>query len=535
MKKILASIVLISFVFGLSGCHSKKNSPENQIIKYNLDSEPKSLDPQIANDYSSNILIMNLFEGLVRIDENFNIVPGVAQSWETSSNNTLYIFHLRHDACFSNKEKTPLTAHDFVFGLKRALDKNTAAPKASSLYCIKNAKNINLNGAPTSILGVTAIDDHTLSIELEYENKEFLETLATPIAMPCNESFFYSVSGQYGLEPKTVLSNGPFKIKPRYGWEHFKSINLVKNEAYVGETLPISAGISFTIGEDTSNAAELIKNETLDACLLPMNQLSAAKNFSLKLTSFKDTVWGITFNLDNPTVSNSNIRKGFIKSINRDYILNYVPENCTIANDIVLDSMTVNGQSYRDAAGHNLYMKQDSSAKVFFDKGIKELGLKSSPNISIACIDDPTVKSMVSNLIENLNSTLNCYFNMNPVSKGDLTSAIANSNFQVAVVPIQAENDSVLDFLGKFKSDSSKNIVNLKSKEYDSILAAAAAANPADSLKYLISAEKYLNDNANFYPLYNEERYYACSPKVSGIIFHEYIKGIDFLKSKKSK
>ena len=54
---------------------------------------------------------------------------------------------------------------------------------------------------------------------------------------------------------------------------------------------------------------------------------------------------------------------------------------------------------------------------------------------------------MVSNLIENLNSTLNCYFNMNPVSKADLTAAISNSNFQVAVVPIQAENDSVLDII----------------------------------------------------------------------------------------
>ena len=127
-------VVTLCVVMNLTACKKKSAS-----IAFNLESEPVTLDPQIASDYSSNLIIMNLFEGLTRIDENGNAVEGVAESWETNENKTRYVFHLRKDAVWSDKDSSRVTANDFVFAVKRAISKGTMSSRVSDLYCIKNA------------------------------------------------------------------------------------------------------------------------------------------------------------------------------------------------------------------------------------------------------------------------------------------------------------------------------------------------------------------------------------------------------------
>lgn len=534
-KKFLLILFCVIFIINLTGCQKKSDLPENQIIKYNIDNEPRTLDPQICNDSSSNIIIMNIFEGLTRLDSNENITAGVALSWEISPDNLRYTFHLRTDSFWSDKEKTPLTAHDFVFGLQRALDKYTNSPKAYTLYCIKNARNININGAPSTTLGVTALDNYTLSIELDYPVDNFLYLMTTPPAMPCNKDFFEKSNGQYGLESSTILSNGAFKIKLRYGWDHYNTLNIVKNENYTGNNQPVPAGVSFTIGKDITDTVNLIKNSSIDAAFLPTEQISKAEKEKLPLLSFKDTLWGLTFNNKSGIFSNLNIRLGFLKSLNREYILSSIPENCEISNDIVLDGLNANGDNFRSIAGNNLCIKEDSNAKNVLNLGIDQLKLRDLPSISILCLDTPIVKKIVSNIIENLNSKLGYYFNMEPVSESTLLSRVYSANYQIAFAPICADSNSAFEFLNKFKSDSKKNIANLNNSEYDKLLNSFTLTTDKNSIKYLISAEKILNDNAIFYPMYVQNRYFATSNKLSKLIVHNYNQGIDFFFATKTK
>lgn len=535
IKKLFLILFCTIFVVNLAGCQKKSDLPENQIIKYNIDNEPRTLDPQICNDSSSNIIVMNIFEGLTKLDSNENITNGAALSWEISPDNLVYTFHLKKDLFWSDKEKTPLTANDFVFGLQRALDKYTNSPKAYTLYCIKNARNININGAPFTTLGVTALDDYTLSVELDYPVDNFLYLMATAPAMPCNKDFFEKSNGQYGLESSTIISNGPFKIKSRYGWDHYNTLNIVKNENYNGNNKPVPAGISFTIGKDITDTVNLIKNSTLDAAFLPMEQIDKAKNENLCLSSFKDTLWGLTFNNESEIFSNLNIRLGFLKSLNREYILSSIPENCEISNDIVLDGLNANGDNFRNIAGNNLCIKEDSNAKNVLSLGIDQLQLRDLPSISILCLDTPIVKKIVSNIIENLNGKLGYYFNMEPVSKSTLISRVYSANYQIAFAPISADSNSTFDFLNKFRSGNNKNIANLNSPEYDKLLDSSLLSSNKDSIKYLISAEKILNDNAIFYPMYVQNRYFATSNKLSKLIIHKYNQGIDFCFATKTK
>lgn len=536
-KRLISIFFCIVFIFiSLSGCKKGKDSPENQIIKYNLDNEPRTLDPQVCNDYSSNIVIMNIFEGLVRLDENENVIPGVALSWQISEDGLTYTFFLRENSTWSDKEKTPVTANDFVFGFQRTFDKYTKSPTAYTLYCIKNARKINVDGADMSLLGVSAPDSHTLVIKLEYPMENFISLLATSPTMPCNKAFFEKTNGQYGLESSTIICNGAFKIKAKYGWDHYNTLNLVSNENYNGQNVPIPAGISFSIGKDISESVNLIKNSTIDAALLTSeSQINQAKKNNLPTTCFKDTLWGLAFNTQDSLFSNFNIRLGFLKALDREHVLSSIPENCEIANDILLDGLTLNGQNFRNISEKNLFLKPDPQAKNYLDSGMNQLKLKALPEVTILCLDRPDVKTITSNMIENLNSTLGFYFNMEPVAENVFKSRISSKNYQIAYLPISAESKFALDFLNIFKSDNSKNIANLNSPEYDKLLNSAVSINPKESVNYLLAAEKYLNDNAIFYPMYTQKRFFVSSNNVSNLIFHNYSQGVDFFFATKIK
>lgn len=527
---------IIMIFFNLSGCKKNKNSPENQIIKYNLDNEPSTLDPQVCNDSSANIIIMNIFEGLVRLDKNGDITPGVASSWDISDNKLSYTFYLRENAAWSDKQKTPVTAQDFVFGFQRSLDSYTKSPKAYTLYCIKNAQKINRDALSTDNLGVKAIDSKTLKIDLEYPIDNFLALLATPPTMPCNKSFFEKTNGQYGLESSTIISNGAFKLKPRYGWDHYNSLNLILNENYSGQNKPIPAGISFSIGKNISDTISLIENSTIDAALLPNeNQIDEAKKKNFSLTPSKNTLWILAFNTQDSLFSNFDLRRGFFKALNRNNILSYVPKNFEVANDIILNGLTVNGQNFRNIAGENLYLKEDPQAKNYFDTGLKQLNLKTLPKITILCPDSSDMKTIVSNIIESLNQKLEYYFNMEPISEKSLLLRVYSKNYQVALFPISIDSKFALDFLSIFKSNNNKNFVNFSNSNYDKILNSAAFEHPQSSIKYLIEAEKTLNDNAIIYPMFVQTKFFAHSKKLSNLIFHDYNQGIDFFFATKVK
>ncbi|WP_227646966.1 ABC transporter substrate-binding protein, partial [Klebsiella pneumoniae] len=87
--------------------------------------EVASLDPHKTEGVPESNVIRDLLEGLVNQDANGNVVPGVAESWETTDNKT-FTFHIRKDAKWSNGD--PVTAHDFVYSFQRAVDPATASP-----------------------------------------------------------------------------------------------------------------------------------------------------------------------------------------------------------------------------------------------------------------------------------------------------------------------------------------------------------------------------------------------------------------------
>lgn len=530
MKKILCLFFSCFIIFSFCACSDSDNEPENQIINYNIDNEPFTLDPQIADDSGARLIILNIFEGLVRLDENSSAVPGVAENWDISSDGTVYTFYLRDDACWN--DGTGVTADDFVFGITRTLLPETKSPTASTLFCIKNAEGVYNGTISSELLGITAINEHTLKIELEYSYAEFLELLATAPAMPCNKAFFEQSAGQYGRDDDMILSNGAFYVRGS-SWSHGEYIYLRKNSYYSGEDTPIPAGVNITIGAAPEDVCQSISDGIIDCYSLPSSEVSNAQELGFNITSFGDTVWGIAFNTQNEALQNKNIRCGLLSSLDRDFILESVPENCSTVSDIILDNAKIDGKSYRSLVQDNLYIKYSDNAKITLQKGLNQLKLESLPKLTILCTDDEATQSIVNNIIETWNKLTGNYINKTPVTRSELNNYIDSGNYQVIIAPLIVDGESPVDTLELFKSTNSNNVARLSDNTYDSYINTITKQPDSSTLDTILEAEKYINDNGIFYPLYMENRYYASAENVTGIIFHPYNAEADFFYATK--
>lgn len=535
-KQYLCVLLSLLFVVSLAGCREKTDPIYEQTIQYNLEDEPSSLDPQIADDQSAQIVIMSLFEGLTRIGADGEAQPGAAERWEHNSDYTSFTFYLREDACWTDEDETPVTAADFVFGIRRALDPATGSDLGRTLACIANAQQVLDGQADPSQLGVTAVDSKTLKIDLAYSYEDFPKLMASSAAMPCNEKFFTESQGQYGLEAKTTLGNGPYTFSTSYSWSHGESISLSRNSLYTGLQKPIPAGISFTIAAEIMDNANAIANATIDAAPITGEQLAAAHAAEMNLTSFEDTTWGICFNLQDSVFQNANIRAAFIKTLNRETVLSALPENYSQAQSVIPPQTTLSGEDYRQMAGEcSLPAYEPSQGKPHLDAGLGELQLDSLPKVTVLCLDSPGTKAIVNNLLENWNSALGYYLNLKAVSSSELQSALRSGNYQLALCPLRADNDGPSELLNLFSSENSYNPAGYQNQDYNSLLAQIKASPGETGAALCLQAENHLIQNLVFYPLCYEKRYFASAQNVTGIIFHPYNGGIDFIGAEKAE
>src|SRR5699024_9515655 len=162
------------------------------------------------------------------------LTEGMAEDYEMVENeddSVTYTFNIREDALWSNGD--PVTADDFVYAWKRAMNPETFSAHAYIMAPIVNANEIQNPDdeiyGQVDELGVEATDEKTLVVELNNNVPYFLELLSNPVMFPQNEEFIASQGDEYGLEPENVISNGPFFLET---WNHDQGWVLSKNEEY---------------------------------------------------------------------------------------------------------------------------------------------------------------------------------------------------------------------------------------------------------------------------------------------------------------
>jgi oligopeptide transport system substrate-binding protein len=190
--------------------HAHSAQPPAQIWRRGASGDPGSLDPHKATTVLEANVLAELFEGLVVLDAEGKIVPGVAQSWTISPDRTVYRFTFRPDARWSNGDK--VVPADFVFAFRRLMNPATGAEYANILYTLKNAQLVNAGKLPVTALGVRAVSDSVLELTLEHPVPYLLEQLTHLTALPLNPRNVETYGNSF-TKPGHLVSNGPFMLK----------------------------------------------------------------------------------------------------------------------------------------------------------------------------------------------------------------------------------------------------------------------------------------------------------------------------------
>src|SRR5437868_1243742 len=199
--------------------------PTQTLIRNN-GSEPETLDPALAESVGANNLTRDLFEALTANDAAGHIVPGVAESWK-QTNPTTWVFKLRQNAKWSNGD--PVTAQEFVYGIRRFLDPKTASTYATTYgIFLENGLEAAQGKKPLTSLGVKAIDKYTLELRTAGP-VPFLPALVSNNNLGAIHEGTVKKFGKDWTKPGNMVSNGAYMLKE---WGVNSKVVLVKNPQY---------------------------------------------------------------------------------------------------------------------------------------------------------------------------------------------------------------------------------------------------------------------------------------------------------------
>jgi len=302
---LMVALAWASSVTGGGAAAGRAFDLETKTITIFLDDEPPQLDSRRTSDAISGMILGHLMEGLLRYDAKNQVVPGVAERWDIRP--TGATFWLRDNARWS--DGLPVTAHDFVFAWRTAVDPATASDYAFILYYVKNAEAINSKKMPRDQLGVRAVGDHVLEVEFERPVAFFDKLVSFPTYFPIREDFHDSRGGRYAADAEDFLFNGPFTLTR---WVHGAHLRLEKNQQYWNrDAIQLNAIDIPYVTADTPAIVNLFKDGSVAWARLGSEQLDEAMKLRWNIGRYSDgSLWYVDFNFRPERVThNLHLRK----------------------------------------------------------------------------------------------------------------------------------------------------------------------------------------------------------------------------------
>lgn len=328
LKKTLLASALISVAFGAMQTQAAdvpagvKLADIQELVRGG-GAEPATLDPQKVEGTPGAHRTRDLFEGLYSLDGEGNQIPGVAKSYTTNADNTVYTFNLREDAKWSNGET--VTAHDFVFGFQRAVDPVTASAYAwfIEIPSIVNASKIINNEADVSALGVRAVDDHTFEVTLERPVPYFVKMTSHQTMFPAPKKVIEKYGSDW-IKPGNMVGNGAYTLE---SWVVNEKMVMVRNDNYWNNDKTVIDQVTFLPIESENAELKRFQSGEIDLTdTLPTDHFKRLKKEvpdEVIVTPQLGTYY-YQFNTKVEPYDNPDVRKALSYAINRDVITKYV-------------------------------------------------------------------------------------------------------------------------------------------------------------------------------------------------------------------
>lgn len=542
MKKLVSLGLSGLMVWSLTGCGNSKpavsSTSETQAaaqtqesaaakgnaLNVHIDVEVASMDPQIATDGTSFEVIADTTDGLYELDADGNPVPALAESVDKSADGLTLTYHLR-DAKWSNG--TPVTAKDFVFAWRRAVNPETASEYAFivGIAGIKNADAVSSGEKPLEELGVTAVDDKTLKVELDVPVPFFESLMAFPTFYPVNEEFFTKCGDQYASTPDTLLSNGPFKIT---AYEPAATtITLEKNPDYWDAGKVKLDGINYQVIKDSQQAMLAYQNGDLDLVTLSgeqVEQFQADPEFKNIMAGY---LWYMSPNTKVAGLENLNLRKALSLCFDKEAVCTNILKDGSIPAYFAVPTLLAtgpDGKDYREDAGSNYFKTDKAEALKYWEEAKKELGVESLTYTMI--VEDTESAINVAQFLQSeIQSTLpGITINLEQMPKKNRVERMQDGDFELGLTRWGPDYADPMTYLDMWITDSPNNYGFWSDEEYDSIIQSAKkgelALDPSARWKALIGAEKIVCDNAVIFPVYQKGNAVMQKAGVDGVEFH---------------
>ena len=214
-KSLAVGFVLASFASAsvLAATHpvTGETLADDQTFTYSMLDEFTTADPQMVEDVEGSYFVRDLFEGLMNQDADGNLIPGVATGYTTNEAKDVYTFTLRDNAMWS--DGNPVTAHDFVYAWRRLADPATASPYSwfADIMALENVGAVMSGDSPTSALGVTALDNHTLEVRLTASLPYFAAMTTHASTFP-SPQWRVRTFGDEWTKPGNIVGNGAYVL-----------------------------------------------------------------------------------------------------------------------------------------------------------------------------------------------------------------------------------------------------------------------------------------------------------------------------------
>lgn len=523
---------------------------ENQVYDTFLNSEPTSLDPARASDNYALSIMANIYEPLVLIhgDKDGNpVFTGGAATWDVSEDGLVYTFHLRDNQWWDGQ---PVTAQDYEYALKRAIDPATGAPYVYLLSDILNAiqeeeapaeeiaeeekseedeaateaekeeetpaaeteETMTENVAPAfdmDKVGVKALDDKTLEITLGAPSATFLQVMAQPVSCAVRKDWIEKEGEAYGSDPDKIMGNGPFKVNE---WQHNTKIVLEKADTYWNAANVLYQKVNLPILQDENTLMTAFMNKeifSVGTTKPEWKEKFAEKEDVINVNKDDIATFFMMFNTRDELFKNVKVRRAFSAALDReDFNETIWFGNNKAATGWVPLTIYVGDNNYREAAGNFIDKLQQEvpDPKALLAEGLSELGMDDKiDNLEVSIIlgsTDTWFRTFGEYLQSVFKEVLNVDLKIEQLDWTVFSDRVDKSDYQIGYMAWGSELVEPNAMLLIHADGSPQVGTYWDNEEYNkTVKAAASEVDPAKRLELYIKAESILMDEAPVAPV----------------------------------
>jgi len=514
MKK--GAFFLLALLIGGCGDQSEKIRPvdeaiQNRILIRGNGVEPESLDPHLATSVSAGNVLINLFEGLTRLNSaTLEPEPAMAESWTVSEDGLQVELHLR-EATWSDGRA--VTADDFAFAFKRLLTPELGASYAFMLFPLRNAQAISTGEVSVDQLGVEVINDKTLRLYLEKPTPYLFSLLAHWTAFPLPQHVLTKFGNERSrggewTRPENLVVNGAFFVEK---WLDEDRIELTKNPTYWQADQVVLNGAVFIPFSDAGSEERAFRAGELHVTYtLPRHRLQfyqEDKPEVLRVDTYLESV-GYAVNLQHQALKDLRVRKALSLALDRSIITEKILYGVRKPAFTYVPPGT-GGFSSSSSLSENVEEAKKLLAEAGFEDG------EGFPEVIFIYPSGQDSQRVAEVIQQQWQQTLGIRIEIDNLERQTYFSRRRERDFDLCYFGWVGDYVDPTTFLGLWVSEAGNNLAGWQNLEYDSLMVQAANAGDA-RLAMLAEAEALLLDELPIIPLYFGATQYLKDPRVKG-------------------